>query len=210
MTEETSVVGLQRPTPFVADRQTVALTYGGMAFFLASLIALAVLAVRLYLIKSEYEPPNRDVLFSWFVAVYLGPVLLLAAAFFAAFVGYVLLRTAGAASREVIPRQDYELLSRLLMQNNATGIDQYIRLSSLGGFAGIFAKVGLSGLPLATIGLTLAFTIISLWGGKEVFDLAKLTLGAFIGSYVQRSVTERMASGEVRPGASSGGESRRP
>jgi len=40
------------------------------------------------------------------------------------------------------------------------------------GFAGIFAKAGLSGLPLP------------------------LTLGAFIGSYVQRSVSERIASGE--------------
>jgi hypothetical protein len=152
---------------------------------------------------SRGDTPPRDLL-GFFLGIYVGayvaPLMLFGAALFSASIGYVLLRTAGAATRETIPRQDYELLSRLLLDNNTAGIEQYIRLSSLGGFAGLFQKIGLSGLPLATIGLTVIFTVLSLaGGGKEIFDLAKLTLGAFIGSYVQRSVTERIASGEERP-----------
>jgi hypothetical protein len=66
----------------------------------------------------------------------------------------------------------------------------YIRLSSLSGLVGTFTKIGLSGLPLATIGLTFIFTLLSVFGAN-FFDLARLTLGAFIGSYVQRTATER-------------------
>jgi len=47
-----------------------------------------------------------------------------------------------------------------------------LTLPPLGGFAGIFAKAG---CPAC---------------------LSQLTLGAFVGSYVQRSVSERIASGE--------------
>ena len=69
-------------------------------------------------------------------------------------------------------------------------INQYIRVRSLSGFTGGFTKVGLTGLPLTTVGLTVLFTILALAFYSEdkifssVFDLAKLTLGAFIGSYI--------------------------
>ena len=58
--------------------------------------------------------------------------------------------------------------------------------------------LGLTGLPLATIGLTIFFALMYAYGGLEPFmDLAKLTLGAFIGSFVQKQVGERQATGGV-------------
>ena len=108
-------------------------------------------------------------------------------------VGYLLLRAAGTASKQVIPPQDYELLSRILVQSKEKGIDHYVRLSSLTGITGLFTKVGLARLPLATIGLTVVFTLLALWSsslGTQFFDLAKLTLGAFLGSFVQRKAGE--------------------
>jgi amino acid transporter len=128
------------------------------------------------------------------------PMFLFCAAVFSAGMGYLLLRTAGAATRRVIPWEDYEILKALLYHNNQPGIDSYIRLSSLTGFIGVFTKIGLSGLPLATIGLTIIFAILGLFSGthKELFDFAKLTLGAFIGSYVQRSALEGQKSAETQ------------
>ena len=46
-------------------------------------------------------------------------------------------------------------------------------------------ELGLTGLPLATIGLTLFFSILAI-RFPAFMDLAKLTLGAFIGSFVQK------------------------
>ena len=71
-----------------------------------------------------------------------------------------------------------------------------MRLSSLRGFTGTFTKLGLSGLPLATIGLTLFFAMLALLpldteSQRSFFDLTKLTLGAFIGSFVQKAVERR-------------------
>ena len=73
-------------------------------------------------------------------------------------------------------------------------ITQYVRLRSLTGFTGVFTKLGLQGLPLATIGLTIFFSLMY-FEDKTFIDLAKLTLGAFIGSFVQKSVGERQGSG---------------
>ena len=75
-----------------------------------------------------------------------------------------------------------------------------MRLSSLSGFTGTFTKLGLTGLPLATVALTLIFAALALLpvgleGQKSFFDLTKLTLGAFIGSFVQRQVEQRRTPG---------------
>jgi hypothetical protein len=185
---------------------------GGLLFFVVSLIALAVMIYTLWQARGELSPIHavqlaqsggdpEALLFSYFGSQLLVPFLLLLASLFGAVIGYALLRTAGTARREVIPRQDYILLSQILLSNNTTAIDDYIRLSSLTGAVGTFIKVGLSGLPLATIAITMAFSLLSLWTSDEklspqFFDLAKLTLGAFIGSFVQRSVSERIASSE--------------
>jgi hypothetical protein len=104
-------------------------------------------------------------------------------------------------SHEVIPRQDYELLRELLLNDKERGIDQYVRLSSLTGLTGVFTKIGLTGLPLATISITSFFTLLSFFSmqGSQLFDLARLTLGAFIGSYVQKQVEQRQPAASRRP-----------
>lgn len=70
------------------------------------------------------------------------------------------------------------------------------RLSSLGGATGTATKLGLTGLPLATVGLTIFFSVVALFDSRAdggFMDLAKLTLGAFIGSFVQRAVSTQAA-----------------
>jgi len=79
-------------------------------------------------------------------------------------------------------------------------VDQYVRLCSLSGFTGTFTKLGLTGLPLTTVALTLIFAGLALLptdpeSQKSFFDLTKLTLGAFIGSFVQRQVEQRRTPG---------------
>lgn len=77
------------------------------------------------------------------------------------------------------------------------------------GATGYITRMGLSGLPLLTVALTLFFSVLAtvIWfvglyfhdgsAGQNIghdisaaiMDLAKLTLGAFIGSFVQRNVS---------------------
>ncbi|MDR3571098.1 MAG: hypothetical protein P4L81_02775 [Candidatus Pacebacteria bacterium] len=127
----------------------------------------------------------------WYVGGYIPALILFFSAVVCAIVGYSLLNAAGAASKEVIPRQDYELLSALVSEEKEKAIDLYVRLNSLSGFTGFFTKIGITGLPLATIALSLTFTILGLssGGNTKLYDLANLTLGAFLGSYVQRQVS---------------------
>ena len=186
----------------LSSRQIMFFSQAGLLFIVASLVCLGGLVWHL-LNTGEYgykpflstlngDAYSSDILtmamFDHYLTVFFTPIVLFLAAIFSAFVGFLLLRTAGAANKEVIPRQDYELISKMLITKNEKGIDHYIRLSSLTGLTGIFTKVGLTGLPLATIFLTMFFTVLSIWG-DQFFDLAKLTLGAFIGSYVQKQVS---------------------
>ena len=125
---------------------------------------------------------------AYFLASYANPLFALAVGLISSALGYGLLRAAKTASKQVIPENDRGLLEDLLKKGDK-GIDNYIRLSSLTGLVGTFTKIGLSGLPLATIALTLLFALLSTFSqsnGPAYFDLAKLTLGAFLGSYVQR------------------------
>jgi hypothetical protein len=103
----------------------------------------------------------------------------------------------GGAPKIVIPNSDRVLLEELIRAGNDKGIDQYVRLSSLSGVTGTYTKLGLTGLPLATIGLTLFFSIVSLFHPDRFLDLAKLTLGAFIGSFVQRNVAGEKLAGDA-------------
>ena len=114
-------------------------------------------------------------------------IILFFIACIAAFVGYKLTVASGAAAAPVIPKNDYELLAPLVAEGKSDAIDQYVRLSSLTRFTGTFTQLGLTGLPLATIFLTLVFSFLALFAA-QFLDLAKLTLGAFIGSFVQRQV----------------------
>jgi len=109
---------------------------------------------------------------------------------------------AGSLTSQVIREQDRDLLEPLISAANKDAINEYIRLASLSGFTGTFQYLGFTGLPLATVALTLILLVISLWlpdGDlkKGVFDMAKLTLGAFLGSFVQRNVeTEKLTRGQ--------------
>jgi hypothetical protein len=68
-------------------------------------------------------------------------------------------------------------LTDVISTGNEQAITQFIRLSSLSGMTGTFTKIGLTGLPLATIFLTILLGIMGL-ANPQFFDLAKLTLGA--------------------------------
>src|ERR1700733_11730490 len=116
-----------------------------------------------------------------------------------AYIGYKLVVASGASPENPIPPANYRLLSPLITDGKAESIDQYVRLSSLSGFTGKFTKLGLTGLPLTTVILTLIFAAIALLPidaekEKSFMDLTKLTLGAFIGSFVQRQVEQRKAT----------------
>lgn len=117
---------------------------------------------------------------------------------------------AGSLTSQVIREQDRALLEPLISAANKDAINEYIRLASLSGFTGTFQYLGFTGLPLATVALTLILLIISLWlpdGDlkKGVFDMAKLTLGAFLGSFVQRNVeTEKLTRGQQGAGNNGG------
>ncbi len=95
----------------------------------------------------------------------------------------------GANPRQIIPDKDRELLEPLIKEANKDAINQYVILSSLSGFTGMFQKIGFSGLPLATVILTLIFSFLSFFT-LAFMELAKLTLGAFIGSFVQKGQNE--------------------
>lgn len=119
------------------------------------------------------------------LSFFLAPIIMVVSAIVCTFVGISLLKAAGAVTQEVIPQKEYELLAPAIRDGNEKAITEYIRLSSLSGATGTFTKVGLTGLPLATIFLTVVLAFIGVFNEK-FFDLAQLTLGAFIGSYVQK------------------------
>ena len=125
------------------------------------------------------------------------------------YIGYKLVVASGASPENPIPPSHYALLAPLIQEGKSELIDQYVRLSSLSGFTGTFTKLGLTGLPLTTVALTLIFAALALLpidpeSQKSFFDLTKLTLGAFIGSFVQRQVEQRRTPGP------NGDESRAP
>ena len=197
----------------LSNRQVFIFSQAGLLFVMASLGCIAGLiwylfktrgyAYKPYMMTVEgIEKISKEIvnlgMFDHYFTIFFTPFVLFIIAIFSAIIGFLLIRAAGAATKEVIPRQDYELISKMLISANEKGVDQYVRLSSLAGLTGIFTKIGLTGLPLATISLTMFFTFLSIWG-DQFFDLAKLTLGAFIGSYVQKQVSitkeEKSASG---------------
>lgn len=136
--------------------------------------------------KKEIPPaPEKDGIFVWFMQFYDLELFSFLGALFLAFIGLRLLGAAGKAVPRVIPAEDRDLLEPLVRDANKEAIAQYVILSSLSGFTGTFQKIGFSGLPLATVTLTIFFCALS-FVKPEFIEFAKLTLGAFIGSFVQR------------------------
>lgn len=111
-----------------------------------------------------------------------------------ALLGLRLLTTTQTALARTIPKDDLTMVQDAVINGKSEPIDQYVRLRSLAGWAGTFTKLGITGLPLVTVVLTLIFSLIALLPLSQAnafLDLAKLTLGAFIGSFVQRNVELR-------------------
>jgi len=146
----------------------------------------------------EFRSPSRSqpVYGSW-LALISGEtttIILIVVGILTALLGRSMLASTQEAYARTIPREDFPLVSQAVVDGKAEPIDQYVRLRSLTGWAGTFTKLGITGLPLVTVFLTLIFSAISLLplqNSAGFLDLAKLTLGAFIGSFVQRSVEQR-------------------
>ena len=132
---------------------------------------------------------ENDTLVSFLVQHYTYEFLLLLGALITGHFALRLIFGANPNTAEVIPQKDRTLLEPLIKEANKEAINQYVILSSLSGFTGTFQKIGFSGLPLATVTLTLVFSFLSFFQ-QEFMELAKLTLGAFIGSFVQKGQDE--------------------
>nr|WP_197535373.1 hypothetical protein [Bradyrhizobium sp. ORS 278] len=115
-----------------------------------------------------------------------------------------LMRAAFYEQTSVVPAKDFDLVKDAIKDGKSAPVTEYIRLVSLTGGVGIFQKIGLTGLPLVTLGLVLFFSCGVLFtdSKSETFnaflDFTKLTLGAFIGSFVQRQVESRSQEAELR------------
>jgi len=145
------------------------------------------MSFQISIFSPTQRPDLESQLFAWFLENYTSHLVMLLGAFFLGFLGIRLLGAAGKGSPEVIPPEDRKLLEPLISAANHDAIREYVILASLAGFTGTFQKVGFSGLPLATVTLTLIFSALS-FVEEEFLELAKLTLGAFIGSFVQKGV----------------------
>ena len=133
------------------------------------------------------------------VAAYVPLLLFVFVGLVSSFIALRLFKASGASYTDIIPQKDYDLIAPLVKEAKSESINEYIRLSSLTGSVGLFTKLGLNGLPLATITLTLIFSAMALFDPATFLDMAKLTLGAFIGSYVQRNVEIRRADVALSP-----------
>lgn len=187
----------ERPTrTLTADeaRQSRMLLRCALLFFglcMATLLALSSIAV----LSGFYPIPD---------IIAICKILFLVATI-AGGVGFIITRVVrnsfSAASDKVLTPTVRELLGNSI-KDATDPITEFTRLSSLVGATGIFRKLELSGMPLATILMTLTFCIlpivVKLLDANEVLkdsnnismafiDMAKLTLGAFIGSFVTKS-----------------------
>lgn len=161
---------------------------GVIGYFMLATTCVVVVAMIYRGLVGDHKaptPPNDEGVFVWFMQYYSWETFSVIGAAVLATVGLRLLGAAGKTTPRVIPLEDRELLQPLVQTANKEAIEQYVILSSLSGFTGTFQKIGFSGLPLATVTLTLIFCALS-FVKLDFIEFAKLTLGAFIGSFVQR------------------------
>ncbi|HEV7317299.1 MAG TPA: hypothetical protein VGO04_01645 [Ensifer sp.] len=195
---------LPAPTyiPVTGEKYNQHFLVGGLIFLTASMALFAMAAYTSFIAmqnapqftiaafenaKVPGAPPEEHLvkLVAGLIGFLLAPAICVISAAICSMLGIRLLRSSGAVAAHVIAPQDYALLGPAIAAGNSDAIGQFIRLSSLSGATGTFTKVGLTGLPLATIVLTLILAVLGLFN-DQFFDLAKLTLGAFLGSFVQR------------------------
>ena len=124
----------------------------------------------------------------------------------AALLGIRLFTKASELTSSVVRPAEAPHLGPLIEAANKDAINEYIRLASLTGFTGSFTKIGFTGLPLVTVALTLVLLGLTLFVDdtsknadlqKGLFDLAKLTMGAFLGSFVQRNIEQEKLAGKA-------------
>jgi hypothetical protein len=177
------------------DRDQI-LRISGYAFVFVSVFCfgtIAYLKIQESLAGVKYERAT-----TWFDLIQResSSLSLLIIAVISAILGKRLLTSMRMADGRTIPYEDYPLISDAVKEGKSEPIDQYVRLRALSGVSGNFTKLGVTGLPLTTVFLTLVFSILALLpieaeAAKAFLDLAKLTLGAFIGSFVQGRVEQR-------------------
>ena len=137
----------------------------------------------------------------------------------AAVLGLILIRSSRSGTarvvRQVLPEEADKYLGPALLSSKDP-IGDWRKLAGLAGFTGVFLKLDLSGMPLATILMTFLFCILSITApllnfpdaGNHVhfdqatlatafLDMAKLTLGAFIGSFVTKGTTRDTEAGKA-------------
>jgi hypothetical protein len=154
--------------------------------------ASAALATAVIIPRHQASIPVDGRELAWLMQNYTDKAIACVFVIFFSLIGLQLLGAAGRPTPRAIPPEDRKLLEPLVRDANKEAINQYVILSSLSGFTGNFQKIGFSGLPLATAALTLLFCGLA-FAKPEFIEFAKLTLGAFIGSFVQRSAdTERL------------------
>jgi hypothetical protein len=127
------------------------------------------------------------------------------------FFGYLMM---GGRRGGTIPPEDVELFDRDFLKRTAD-IVQYGVLRKLAGIPGFFRNLGIIGLPLATVAITILFCAIAVGCyvinaiyspesardpnvkpiipeafPSAILELSKLTLGAFIGSFVGKAQRE--------------------
>ena len=167
----------------------------GFCLFLAAAVAFG---YGIYFLI-RVDPPDRALAEVSFIRDVITPhfhiVMIVTIGLICALFGLRLLSKAGALTSQVIRPEDRALLVPLISAGNKEAIGEYIRLASLSGFSGTFTKLGFTGLPLVTVALTLILLAMALLINEEemqkgVFDMAKLMLGAFIGSFVQRNIEQ--------------------
>ncbi len=192
--------------PFIV-KYSNQLGMAGLVFVGLAFICIAAVVVKTLAGASSYAefkaPPDITSLLLQ-VTFYSAPnIILIITGFISAMIGRALLNAGQRSTYSSLPEGDLVILKSSIIGGKSDSIDQYIRLRALSGFAGGFTKIGLTGLPLVTIGVTMIFTILALlfFQNEKVFtslfDLAKLTLGAFIGSYVQRQVERRQQESDT-------------
>jgi hypothetical protein len=158
--------------------------YGALGLIYIACVIFVFTAFRLYNTTVTGEHGLRD---------FYPEMLLFAIAVFTALLGVNLLRSglATVVPGPVINPDEWGVIGPEGKDGKDEAVSQYIRLRSLTGFTGTFTKLGLTGLPVATIGLTIFFALMYAYSTDAAYmDLAKLTLGAFIGSFVQKQVGE--------------------
>jgi hypothetical protein len=180
------------------------LLVAAVAFLAVSIGSLAAIVALVVQSGFNGKPPELAAL----QAIFLVAIL-------AATAGFIFVRSArttlGTAAGDSLPEDTRRLLGPVI-EKSADPIGDWTKLVGLTGGTGVFRKLELSGMPLATILMTILFCLLGLVApllpsifssttlteaakgpsadaAKIFLDMAKLTLGAFIGSFVTKSTS---------------------